>query len=99
MSTQPEGGEGVPFLTPVLPPPVLACTNKNEKCGIREGIPAKLRLAPRYTLDFTLTGHAHPFGVLLVEASSGGKNPTGGGKSPNKLLRGGVYMIFSNINL
>ena len=89
MSTQPEGG-GVPFLTPVLPPPVLACTNKNEKCGIREGIPDKLRLAPRYTLDFTLTGHAHPFGVLLVEASSGGKNPTGGGKTPNKLQRGGV---------
>ena len=46
-----------------------------------------------------MTGHPHPFGVLLVEASSGGKNPTGGGKSPNKLLRGGVYMIFSNINL
>ena len=33
-----------------------------------------------------MTGHPHPFGVLLVEASSGGKNPTGGGKSPNKLL-------------
>ena len=80
MSTQPEGG-GVPFLTPVLPPPVLACTNKNEKCGIREGIPAKLRLAPKYTLDSTLTGHAHPFGILLlVEASRKGENPHWGWK-------------------
>ena len=51
---------------PVLFTPVLASSNKDEKLGISEGIPAKLRPAPNYK-------HSDVLCIFLEEASTGVK--------------------------
>ena len=51
---------------PVLFTPVPASSNKDEKLGTREGIPAKLRLTPHYKQLDVLC-------ISLEEASTGVK--------------------------